>query len=122
LLLNHNILADLIGIGVGHIYFFLEDVYVVLCGISHYLFCSLHAAATLPATLLTIVPMAVSCWSQPAGLVGTNPQRRPKTCRALRALLIAVCASSCRFSVTPRLGLPRVGFDLLRIQRCAQSY
>eukprot|EP00037_Helgoeca_nana_P012368 m.112135 g.112135 ORF g.112135 m.112135 type:complete len:254 (+) comp21406_c0_seq1:35-796(+) len=27
LLLNHNILADLIGIGVGHIYFFLEDVY-----------------------------------------------------------------------------------------------
>lgn len=27
LLLDHNILADLIGIGVGHVYFFLEDVY-----------------------------------------------------------------------------------------------
>lgn len=27
LLLNHNIIADLIGIGVGHVYYFLEDVY-----------------------------------------------------------------------------------------------
>eukprot|EP00040_Diaphanoeca_grandis_P024313 m.133497 g.133497 ORF g.133497 m.133497 type:complete len:252 (-) comp29677_c0_seq1:373-1128(-) len=27
LLLNHNIIADLIGIAVGHIYYFLEDVY-----------------------------------------------------------------------------------------------
>ena len=27
LLLNHNILADLIGIAVGHVYFFLEDVF-----------------------------------------------------------------------------------------------
>ena len=26
LLLNHNIVADLIGIAVGHVYFFLEDV------------------------------------------------------------------------------------------------
>ena len=27
LLLNHNIVADLIGIAVGHVYYFLEDVY-----------------------------------------------------------------------------------------------
>ena len=30
LLLNHNIVADLIGIAVGHIYFFLEDVFPTL--------------------------------------------------------------------------------------------